>query len=509
MPYTLRFSDATKTQEVIVPDMPPGINTVDTSLSLVGKNYPNYGEKIASNFLHLLENFASPTPPENPIEGQLWYDTRDPTNKVLRIMDGTATSARWPAVNRIYQQPEDPRNSISSGLRNGDIWVDTANNQLKIYSTGQWTLVGPMVTNGGLRTGPEPTLIDDTSSPANSYPVILNYVNGVVVSIISSHNEFTPRSVIDGFTSIKPGINLAILNNSRALLNGISDSALKLEVDNLSYTGDKFLRKDDQTSNGQVITGRILFRTPANQSGAQGRDGVVIITSSEDDSTNYIQFYKNGNNAVLLNNKAAGKIIFQTKPSSNSGLFDTLTIEHNAVGINTTTNALSPALDINGSARINQTLELTSISTTSLKLSGGAIIQKSLRVLENINVSGSVTVNNTMTVGITNGSGVAVIPAVNDTYDLGSPTKYFRNIYVSNILGASTFITGMIVPFGSSTVVPSSWLACDGSSYSTSVYPNLFSIIGYTYGGSSGTFNVPNFVSTDAGNNDINYIIKT
>ena len=38
---------------------------------------------------------------------------------------------------------------------------------------------------------------------------------------------------------------------------------------------------------------------------------------------------------------------------------------------------------------------------------------------------------------------------------------------------------------------PTGWLMCDGSSYSTSVYPELFSVLGYTYGGSSGNFNVP------------------
>lgn len=38
---------------------------------------------------------------------------------------------------------------------------------------------------------------------------------------------------------------------------------------------------------------------------------------------------------------------------------------------------------------------------------------------------------------------------------------------------------------------PTGWLMCDGSSYSTSVYPELFSVLGYTYGGSSSNFNVP------------------
>ncbi len=38
---------------------------------------------------------------------------------------------------------------------------------------------------------------------------------------------------------------------------------------------------------------------------------------------------------------------------------------------------------------------------------------------------------------------------------------------------------------------PTGWLLCDGTSYSTSVYPDLFSALGYTYGGSGASFNVP------------------
>jgi microcystin-dependent protein len=38
---------------------------------------------------------------------------------------------------------------------------------------------------------------------------------------------------------------------------------------------------------------------------------------------------------------------------------------------------------------------------------------------------------------------------------------------------------------------PTGWLLCDGSSYSTSAWPELYDAIGYTYGGSAGTFYVP------------------
>lgn len=51
--------------------------------------------------------------------------------------------------------------------------------------------------------------------------------------------------------------------------------------------------------------------------------------------------------------------------------------------------------------------------------------------------------------------------------------------------------TGSITAYASSTA-PTGWLLADGSSYATSTYPRLFSVIGYTYGGSSANFNVPN-----------------
>lgn len=50
---------------------------------------------------------------------------------------------------------------------------------------------------------------------------------------------------------------------------------------------------------------------------------------------------------------------------------------------------------------------------------------------------------------------------------------------------------GMIQAFGGSAA-PFGWLLCDGTSYSTANYPYLFASIGYTWGGSGGSFNVPN-----------------
>ena len=39
---------------------------------------------------------------------------------------------------------------------------------------------------------------------------------------------------------------------------------------------------------------------------------------------------------------------------------------------------------------------------------------------------------------------------------------------------------------------PNQWLLCDGATVSITTYANLFSVIGYNYGGSGATFNLPN-----------------
>jgi microcystin-dependent protein len=51
---------------------------------------------------------------------------------------------------------------------------------------------------------------------------------------------------------------------------------------------------------------------------------------------------------------------------------------------------------------------------------------------------------------------------------------------------------GVIIPLSyEPSTIPEDFLLCDGSSYTTTNYPNLFTLIGYTYGGSGSTFNVP------------------
>ena len=52
-------------------------NSTSTSVVLTGRGVNNWGEIQQENFIRLMENFASNTPPENPTIGQLWYNSAE------------------------------------------------------------------------------------------------------------------------------------------------------------------------------------------------------------------------------------------------------------------------------------------------------------------------------------------------------------------------------------------------------------------------------------------------
>jgi hypothetical protein len=70
------------------------INTNSTSLALPGRNYAGYGQYLDTNFVHVLESFANTSPPANPLQGQLWFNTNANTLCVCPA-DGTTTASSW------------------------------------------------------------------------------------------------------------------------------------------------------------------------------------------------------------------------------------------------------------------------------------------------------------------------------------------------------------------------------------------------------------------------------
>jgi microcystin-dependent protein len=118
-----------------------------------------------------------------------------------------------------------------------------------------------------------------------------------------------------------------------------------------------------------------------------------------------------------------------------------------------------------------------------------------------INNSG-ITVNNG---GLTSSS---ITSPSSYSLNLNAPTGYSINFNINNttyaLLSSNIFQAtnlsvsnnfnlippGTIIMNMSSTIILGYFL-CDGSSYSTSVYSNLFGVISYNFGGSGSSFNVP------------------
>lgn len=453
MPYSLTFSDSSKSN-IIVPD---GINTNSTSLDLIGPGYPNYGSKIAGNFLHLLENFASQTAPINPIEGQLWYDTSDVNNKILKVMNGSTSSDRWAPTSGIYRQATDPTNSANLSLKSGDIWIDTTNQQLNIYRDNSWVLIGPslLLTTAAGTTGIEiASDIRDANPDTPASSIIKYYVAGDVVAIFSN-KTITPSPVITGFTTLTPGINL----NNLSSINGVASSANALTVSNDAVAGSSFLRKDDLTDLGQVITGNIVFQQPTTDILlGSGKCGLVI----KSDLGNFIQLYKGVNDGILSNSSPGSKLIFKTKGTYDINLTSTMEISKELIELKSPTTIL------------------------------GSLLVKDVLSLDK-----------------------SVVPT-SAMCDIGSVQNPFRQIYASKIgsensiiygtpVNGGYFLPGMIIAWGG-TIAPPGWVLCNGAQYNNADYPVLAGL--FNTDPTSAQFNVPN-INTSSSTTGLTYIIKT
>lgn len=419
--YTLRFSDPNTSSVILVEGSStgPGKNNYSTSLDLVGPGYTNYGQATAQNFLKLLENFSSPFPPLNPVKGQIWYDTSNPDRYVLRINNGTLTSARWPSANGIYQQSNDPYIEYPNNIKEGDVWVDTSVNQLKIRYATDWTLVGPGTQAGANKSGSEAVTIQ--SNTGTNYSIILNWVNGKVVEIIS-YNDFTPRTTIEGFSVIKAGTNLT--NKNSAKYNGIAERAAALVLPNgTSIPAVNVLRNRAVT---QTHTGTFIV---------ESTDGIV---TKPVNSTEQLSIY-----AKSIGGTVKGYIDFSNTFSGailKIGIKDNSYIllgSNGSAGIGTLTP--SATWHVNGTGKFSSSVTVESSTSTALTVVGGATFGGPI-VASSGTINGTLLVTDTITLG-TSGSGTILNPGVDDQYDIGTTSTRFRSIFAKEIgtIGSTRF----------------------------------------------------------------------
>ena len=227
MSYTITHANGANS--IVIAD---GTINNSTSITLVGKNTPNYGQYLDQNFLNMLENYANSSQPVSPITGQIWYDT---THAVLKVYTGSV----FKNINAATASNNQPLNPVL-----GDLWFDTVNQQLNCYNGTAWVIIGPI---GGAGQVVSEVLVD---TGAANHNVISFKISNTRYAILSKDQSFTPSPGISGFSTIAPGLNIAstaFVSNNRFVGTATNADALG------SVGAANFMRADQNTSTAGTL----------------------------------------------------------------------------------------------------------------------------------------------------------------------------------------------------------------------------------------------------------------
>ena len=392
-PYQINFTDSINKGSITVEDFT--INN-ETSLGLPGRDVQSYGETVNENFLHLLENFANTDSPANPVEGQLWYDTTTGVDQ-LKLYDGT----NWISASGVKKGVIAPEVELSTL---GDLWVNTNSQQVYIFTGSGWLLVGPEYSEG-VSTGTKYQSI--VSSDNQQIPVVINYVDGQAIMIVSS-TEFIPKSTISGFSKIYVGSNLSTnIGGYPAKYKGISEKAENLVYGSTIIPADSVVRKDIEN----VLTKPLRIRT---NTGLDIGESQTLVFQVEG-SVGVISHKAAGSNLdIRVNDAGTTRTAVRVKSDGKIGI-----------------NNLAPteSLDVTGNIKAsgkiysNSTDNSLSIGTGAFVLLGGA------GIAQDVNIGGNVTINGTTT------KTKNIEPIATNLYSLGTASIKYNTVYSNNFYG--------------------------------------------------------------------------
>jgi len=408
MAYNITLTNGTA---LISGGLPDGtIDTINSSLTLVGKNYPGYGIFLNQNMVKLMENFANGSQPTAPLPGQLWWNT---TTKYLNVNTATTkgtANAVWKTIATMTYA-----SSFTTTPVPGEQWYDTINGQLKVWNGSAWVTIGPAATTATGNSGAIPDTIA-AISPAATYVVLKFFINDTLVGIWSKEAAFT--TAISGFAQINRGLNLST-DLSQAYY-GNADVALSLSVSGVKVPGASFLRNDTSGT----ITGALTLSGAASDGGITfGQAGDFVGTVS---SGNVTLRNQTNNRDLILSLKTGGVQTPFFKGNWQTGLPE-------AFGNPTVS---SPPLTLATKSYVdNQLGSSTGVSTFAASLNPDANVTYTLGNTTNrwSNVfSQSMLVGNVFAANAnvhTVFASGTILPTSNTTVNLGSTGMWFNTFY--------------------------------------------------------------------------------
>lgn len=144
----------------------------------------------------------------------------------------------------------------------------------------------------------------------------------------------------------------------------------------------------------------------------------------------------------------------------------------------------------------DRTSETLSVPTTgTIALGSNPVVdfrnnRIELRSIGAVDTATATAIKNSLNLSFTDIEGTLSTSQIQG-YDASNTTEFLRRDGTFQEISLDIFPPGLVSPYAGSSA-PTGWLLCQGQALPTGDYPGLFSAIGYTYGGSGSTFNLPN-----------------
>lgn len=335
MAYTVRNSN-----NVVIATVADNSIDSSTDITLIGKNFTGYGVRLNENLIYMLENFAKNTAPTKAIRGQLWYDTA--TNDL-----------------KVY---------------NGSSFVFTTTKASNLDVTGN-VIAANLIANSAVTAGN------------------INVTGNVSAAFFTGNgSQLTgvAASVLVNGTS-----NVTVINNSNVTV-GVAGTSNSLVISSTGIVVAGTATIDGNANIGNLNTNIITANTFRN-----GNSNVAITANS--------------NVSVFVNGNTTARAVFTNSGANiagNLGITSNLAVTGN----------VSAAFFIGDGSQI-----------TNLTIAAGSSIvngNSNVRVAANSNVTVAVTGSDRVTFATTGMTIVGnVLPSANVTYNLGATGARWSNIW--------------------------------------------------------------------------------
>jgi Chaperone of endosialidase len=341
-----------------------------SSLRLVGIGYSAYSEIIAEDLIQLLENFANDLSPLNPVEGQLWYSTK---NTQLYVYSGGFRTINNVIVN-------DTRPALYN--QTGDFWYDNSNKQLKVYDAqiSDYRPLAPAYTIVQGKSGQE--VVDIADSNGDTHTVTTIYNNGTLIGVYC-FSPFTLLTPLGGLHNLQFGFNLC---------NGAKIIGTATNSDDLGGApASSYMRTDQDTG----TTGHVSITNDAGLSIGGGGDFVANVFT---DGPGLFSTYA-GASLGLYVTSSGGQLIDALVAQEGSVTFAN---SISAPGITTNTINAAQTLTVNGASTFNNDMTVVGTSYLTQAQANNFIVKSTLTsnsIISNTSVSASTMQSGSLNAG--------------------------------------------------------------------------------------------------------------